>query len=365
MALVWEALHDLTLIVLLISGTVSLVLGVTIEPDPSIDWIEGASILIAVFIVSFVTATNDYQKERQFRKLNAVNDDVQIKVIRNGEKQSVSIKQLVVGDVVRLEVGDILPADGILFDASDVKIDESALTGESDLIHKMEGERPYLLSGTKVMEGLGRMLVVAVGANSQAGIITALVAGHGSGGDSHHGPAEPHHAAGATTADSPPATASPSSDLSSSGSADPLTADVDPNASWWTRWRAKRKANKAKEEAEEAAGKSVLQGKLERLAVQIGKFGIVMALVVWLVLTLRFTIETFGIDDLPWSKDYVSRYLDFFIVGITILVVAVPEVCICSWQNLFSLLLFLLFLLLLLLLLLLLFFFFLCVWFVG
>ncbi|KJE96156.1 hypothetical protein CAOG_009997 [Capsaspora owczarzaki ATCC 30864] len=338
LALVWEALHDLTLIVLLISGTVSLVLGATIESDPSIDWIEGASILLAVLIVVLVTAGNDYQKERQFRKLNSVNEDVQIKVIRNGEKTTVSIKQLVVGDVVRLEVGDILPADGILFDASDMKIDESALTGESDLIRKSEGDHPFLLSGTKVMEGLGRMLVIAVGANSQAGIITALV--HGS-----KGKARTH----ATQASNQPqrytavrAEDQPSDESSDSDSSDEDDDEPTPfqerrqqpqqaeavHQSWWARWRNKRKMKKAKQEAKKAhedSQRSVLQAKLERLAVQIGKLGIVMAIVVWLVLTLRFTIETFAIDKRSWSNDYISRYLDFFIVGITILVVAVPE----------------------------------------
>lgn len=61
----------------------------------------------------------------------------------------ISIFRIVVGDVVELSVGDSIPADGILIQESELKIDESALTGETDLIKKTVGEKPFLLSGTK------------------------------------------------------------------------------------------------------------------------------------------------------------------------------------------------------------------------
>ncbi|NXG26674.1 AT2B1 ATPase, partial [Grallaria varia] len=76
--------------------------------------------------------------------------------------------------------GDLLPADGVLIQGNDLKIDESALTGESDLVRKGPERDPLLLSGTHVMEGSGRMVVTAVGVNSQSGIIFALL---GAGGD--------------------------------------------------------------------------------------------------------------------------------------------------------------------------------------
>lgn len=71
--------------------------------------------------------------------------------------------------------GDLLPADGIVLQSNDLKVDESSLTGESDHVRKGESYDPMLLSGTHVMEGSGRMLVTAVGVNSQAGIIFALL----------------------------------------------------------------------------------------------------------------------------------------------------------------------------------------------
>lgn len=76
---------------------------------------------------------------------------------------------------MRLFAGDLLPADGIVLQSNDLKVDESSLTGESDHVRKGETMDPMLLSGTHVMEGSGRMLVTAVGVNSQAGIIFALL----------------------------------------------------------------------------------------------------------------------------------------------------------------------------------------------
>ncbi|NXV53882.1 AT2B3 ATPase, partial [Uria aalge] len=76
--------------------------------------------------------------------------------------------------------GDLLPADGVLIQGNDLKIDESALTGESDHVRKSADKDPMLLSGTHVMEGSGKMVVTAVGVNSQSGIIFTLL---GAGGE--------------------------------------------------------------------------------------------------------------------------------------------------------------------------------------
>ncbi|KAF0705852.1 hypothetical protein As57867_006881, partial [Aphanomyces stellatus] len=154
---------DLTMMVLAGAGVVSFVIGFIpfsskdnkrhLGSDPSTAWIEGAAIMFAVLIVVLVAALNDYQKEKQFRALNAVKEDEKIKVIRNGAPAEVSKFNLVVGDIVRVDLGDIIPADGIVFDENDLKLDESAMTGESDLLKKDRRLAPFLLSGTKVMEG--------------------------------------------------------------------------------------------------------------------------------------------------------------------------------------------------------------------
>lgn len=74
-----------------------------------------------------------------------------------------------------MKYGDLLPADGIIIQSNDLKVDESSLTGESDHVKKGPDRDPMVLSGTHVMEGSGKVLVAAVGINSQAGIIFALL----------------------------------------------------------------------------------------------------------------------------------------------------------------------------------------------
>ena len=75
----------------------------------------------------------------------------------------------------QVKYGDLLPADGVVIQSNDLKIDESSLTGESDHVKKGADCDPMVLSGTHVMEGSGKVVVTAVGINSQAGIIFALL----------------------------------------------------------------------------------------------------------------------------------------------------------------------------------------------
>lgn len=123
-----------------------------------------------------VTAFNDFSKERQFRGLQSrIESENKFSVIRGGHLTQVLVGDIVVGDICQVKYGDLLPADGILIQSNDLKVDESPLTGESDLVKKGRKTDPMLLSGTHVMEGSGKMVVMAVGVNSQAGIVFALL----------------------------------------------------------------------------------------------------------------------------------------------------------------------------------------------
>ena len=133
-------------------------------------------ILIAVLVVVSVSSFNDWRKERQFRGLqDKIAQDQKASVIRNGQIIQLNVKDLVVGDLCCIKYGDLIPADGVIVQASDLKIDEASLTGETDLIRKDEQENVSILSGTHVMEGSGQFLVTAVGLNSQTGIIMKLL----------------------------------------------------------------------------------------------------------------------------------------------------------------------------------------------
>ncbi len=96
-------------------------------------------------------------------------------VTRDGEIKQINIKEIVVGDICFIKYGDLVNADGVIVQASDLKIDESALTGETDLIKKNSADNVLILSGTHVVEGSGSFLVTAVGLNSETGTIMTLL----------------------------------------------------------------------------------------------------------------------------------------------------------------------------------------------
>ncbi|XP_042396200.1 calcium-transporting ATPase 5, plasma membrane-type-like isoform X2 [Zingiber officinale] len=169
----WEAWQDLTLIILMIAAAVSLALGIKTE---GIDqgWYDGGSIFFAVFIVIVVTAFSDYRQSLQFQNLNEEKRNIHLEVIRGGRRIKVSIFDLVVGDVVPLKIGDLVPADGIVITAHSLAMDESSMTGESKVVHK-DQKAPFLMAGCKVADGYGNMLVTAVGMNTEWGILMASI----------------------------------------------------------------------------------------------------------------------------------------------------------------------------------------------
>ncbi|CAG9315255.1 unnamed protein product [Blepharisma stoltei] len=164
--IVFEALQDFTIQLLLVAALVSLVLGVL--EDPNEGWYEGVSIMVAVLIVVSVSSVQDYLKELQFRKLNSEVKRLKITVIRNGNTEEVFTDKLVVGDLVLLKPGDIAPADGILSRSYGILADESTMTGESKLVKKGDND-PFIISSSIITEGTGEMIVCAVGKNSLMG----------------------------------------------------------------------------------------------------------------------------------------------------------------------------------------------------
>uniref|UniRef100_A0A453CTG0 Uncharacterized protein n=1 Tax=Aegilops tauschii subsp. strangulata TaxID=200361 RepID=A0A453CTG0_AEGTS len=137
-------------------------------------WYDGASIGFAVLLVIFVTATSDYKQSLQFQNLNEEKQNIQLEVVRGGRRIKVSIFDLVVGDVVPLKIGDQVPADGVLISGHSFSIDESSMTGESKIVNK-DQKSPFMMSGCKVADGYGTMLVTAVGINTEWGLLMASI----------------------------------------------------------------------------------------------------------------------------------------------------------------------------------------------
>ncbi|KAF5954888.1 hypothetical protein HYC85_007744 [Camellia sinensis] len=170
---VWDACQDTTLIILIIAAAASLGLGIKSEGLKE-GWYDGGSIALAVIIVIVVTAISDYKQSLQFQNLNEEKKNIHLEVVRGGRRLDVSIFDLVVGDVVPLKIGDQVPADGIFISGHSLAIDESSMTGESKIVQKGSKD-PFLMSGCKVADGYGTMLVTSVGINTEWGLLMASI----------------------------------------------------------------------------------------------------------------------------------------------------------------------------------------------
>ncbi|CCK70095.1 calcium-transporting ATPase PMC1 KNAG_0D03480 [Huiozyma naganishii CBS 8797] len=299
--LIWEAFNDKTMLLLTAAAIVSFALGMyeyfytPVEYDPEgnpikkVDWIEGIAIMMAVVVVVFVGALNDYQKELQFTKLNKKKQNRQVIVIRNGHEVLISIHHILVGDIISLQTGDVIPADSILV-RGECEADESSITGESDTIKKHDlkscleifdkmtstnaasqyGGTPLdigyansdgdkvpdcmLISGSKLLSGLGKAVVTSVGTNSIYGRTMMS-----------------------------------------------LKVETD---------------------------STPLQERLSQLADSISVYGCVAAIILFSVLFIRFLLYVLlpngRFHDLPRAEKG-TKFMNIFITSVTVIVVAVPE----------------------------------------
>ncbi|KAH9753209.1 calcium-transporting ATPase 12 plasma membrane-type [Citrus sinensis] len=131
-------------------------------------WFDGGSIIFAVFLVVIVSAVSNFKQSRQFQALADESSDIRVEVVRDGRRQGLSIFDVVVGEIVCLKTGDQIPADGLFLNGHSLKVDESSMTGESDHV-EVDEKSPFLLSGTKVTDGYGFMLVTSVGMSTAWG----------------------------------------------------------------------------------------------------------------------------------------------------------------------------------------------------
>ena len=171
--LFFEKFQDPIIRILLIAALLSLCISFIHN-----EYAETIGIFCAIFLATGVAFWFEMYANKKFDILNQVNDDVMIKVIRNGNLQEVPKKDIVVGDIVLLETGEEIPADGELLEAISLQIDETCLTGEL-MIDKttnpedFDSEATYpsnwVMRGTKVLDGHGIMEVKQVGDTTQYG----------------------------------------------------------------------------------------------------------------------------------------------------------------------------------------------------
>ena len=169
-----EKYNDPMVRILLVAALVSLVLAFVKD-----DYIETLGIIAAVLLATTVGFYFERDAARKFDVLTQLGEEQPVKVVRDGQVVEIPRREIVVGDVVVVETGDEVPADGQLFESTDLQVDESSLTGEP-MAHKAVqaeqqsvGEEAYpkdmLLRSSMVMGGMGRYVVTAVGDATEIG----------------------------------------------------------------------------------------------------------------------------------------------------------------------------------------------------
>jgi Ca2+-transporting ATPase len=246
--------------------------------------VEGFAVLVAVILATGVAFASEYKSDREFEVLNAEKESIQSKVLRGGQIHSVPFEEVVVGDVVLLEAGDEIPADGRLIKATELQVDQSLMTGESEPVRKAarplddsaDGpEQPgCLYRGTQVVDGVAHLIVTEVGDHTYLGQIARRLSADSTGEDQAESEAA----------------------------------------------RVKRKLTISKE-------LTPLQQKLARLAGMISKVGYAAAALIFAAQLARglYYGDIFWPTDGAGLLNVLSELLNYFVTMVIIIVVAVPE----------------------------------------
>ena len=264
--------EDPTLRVLLFASIVSLIIGVS-KDGLSTGWIEGTAIFFAVFLVVSISSYMNYQEMEQFLKLSRETKLKKVLVIRDGREKEISIEDILVGDILKLRIGDIINVDGFVFGDAKAGMDESPVTGESDVMWKinnfeLKGQKyscPFVFSGSQVVDGYGNMVVAAVGDKTFEGQNKQLTNASGKKGDND-------------------------------GEGDDDDADLTP-----------------------------LKKQLNELSNLIGDLGYIFAILIGVTLFLKETIINLIIGVSIISSHMLDVLVNAFIIAVTVIVVAIPE----------------------------------------
>ncbi len=247
--------------------------------------VDGLAVMVAVILATGVAFLSEYKSDREFEILNARKESQHVKTFRGGAFRTVPLEEVVVGDAVVLEMGDEIPADGRLVRATDLYVDQSLMTGESEPARKQA--RPAddaadgpeqagcLYRGTQVVDGLGQMIVTEVGDETALGQIARRLSAEDGADEDEGGPADEHR-------------------------------------------RVQRKLTVSKE-------LTPLQLKLEKLAGLISNIGYVAAAAIFVALLVRGLV----VGEVGWSSpgplESARHLLAYFMYMVIIIVVAVPE----------------------------------------
>ena len=181
---IYEAATEPMLLLLILAWAITIAVNIlSVVRGGSFDWAECIGILAAIFISVTLTIVMEGRSAKAFKELNKIKEGLEIKVVRGGVVQYVVQQDLVVGDIVYLETGNKVAADGRLIESVSLLSDESSLTGESEPVAKdadavlenpntpVAERRNMVYSGCFIMGGVGKMIVTDVGDNTEFGLI--------------------------------------------------------------------------------------------------------------------------------------------------------------------------------------------------
>ena len=181
---IWEALCEPMLIILLVALAITIAVQiVSVCTGGEFDWIECVGIVVAVVISVAISVVMEHRSAKAFEALSRIGEDTQVKVVRGGEVTMIPQREVVVGDILCVETGAKLPADGRLIESTQLQSDESALTGESMAVKKdasficaaentpVAERHNMLYSGCFITGGSGRAVITGVGDNTEFGKI--------------------------------------------------------------------------------------------------------------------------------------------------------------------------------------------------
>ena len=275
-----EAMSDKIIIILCICAVIELAIGLAYGKHKELDWIEGFTIVVAVAVVTLVGSINNYNKEVEFQKIKKeTRNERNIYVKRNGEWKSESEENLLVGDIIKIESGISIPCDSLLIEGT-AEMDESAMTGEIDPILKSTFDSCM----EKRKEVLDKHSLSKSGARS------------------HHEVESPIILSGTQV---------------NSGDGSALIIAVG-NNSENGKIRSTIDSNKSSSEG------TPLEKKLADLADKIGLFGLGAAILTSIGMALNLGIRV-AIGKVHNVTDDPKQIIDIFIIGIVVVVVAIPE----------------------------------------
>ena len=182
-----DKFRDPLIIILLIAGALSILISCyeyfALGDGPTV-FFEPVGIFVAIMLATGLSFYFEYQADKEFAILNKVNDDEPVEVIRDSNTTQIPRREVVVGDIVIVNTGEEIPADGELMESTLLNVDESTLTGEpmcakttvaSEFDSQATFPSNHVMKGTKVMEGHGIMRVIAIGDHTEQGKVFEAV----------------------------------------------------------------------------------------------------------------------------------------------------------------------------------------------